>query len=231
MSIPESVKEIFYNTWQDPNNYKDLIIRNNSTTTKLKNIFNNNNWNLKELADDLEEKSRIEHVNFFNSWLNGVYLLDHSKTIEMKTLTVESLYNYELKDPKISETTENTYIAFYKAWINNIFPKYQNETTLDWVIKKQNHVLYKLMEYRSDNKQSLETLRKDLNLMLKLIKLSMGEQSEMANKYKSLNMGLSKILDIREKRNILSEKENRTFIEYTDLLKIRNDLYNKWENE
>ena len=52
MSIPESVKEIFYYTWQDPKNYKDLIIRNNSTTTKLKNIFNNNNWNLKELADD-----------------------------------------------------------------------------------------------------------------------------------------------------------------------------------
>ena len=87
------------------------------------------------------------------------------------------------------------------------------------------------MEYRSDNKQSLETLRKDLNLMLKLIKLSMGERSEMANKYKSLNMGLSKLLDVREKRNILSEKENKTFIEYTDLLKIRNDLYNKWENE
>ena len=202
MSIPETVKEIFYNTWQDPNNYKDLIIRNNSTTTKLKNIFNNNNWNLKELADDLEEKSRIEHVNFFNSWLNGVYLLDHSKTIKMKILTVESLYNYELKDPKISETTENTYIAFYKAWINNIFPKYQNETTLNWVVKNQNHVLYKLMEYRSDNKQSLETLRKDLNLMLKLIKLSMGERSEMANKYKSLNMGLSKILDVREKKKI-----------------------------
>ena len=106
-----------------------------------------------------------------------MYLLDHSKQIKMKTLTVESLYNYELKDPKISESTENTYIAFYKAWINNIFPKYQNETSLNWVIKNQNHVLYKLMEYRSDNKQSLETLRKDLNLMLKLIKLSFSSHS------------------------------------------------------
>ena len=50
MSIPESVKEIFYSTWQDPNNYKDLIICNNSTTTKLKNIFNNNNWNKKRIS-------------------------------------------------------------------------------------------------------------------------------------------------------------------------------------
>ncbi len=67
MSIPESIKEIFYNKWQEPSNYKDLIIRNNSTTNKLKELFNNNFWNLKDLANELKEKSEVEHVDFFNA--------------------------------------------------------------------------------------------------------------------------------------------------------------------
>ena len=45
------------------------------------------------------------------------------------------------------------------------------------------------MEYRNNNKQNLGILRKDINLILKLSNLSKDERSEMANKYKSLNMG------------------------------------------
>ena len=230
-SIPDTIKEEFYNKWQDPHNYKNLKIKDNATTTKLKNVYNNNTWNLKQLSEELKTKTKTEHVDFYNAWINGVYLLDYSKSYKMKTLSVEDFFNYEYINEGNTEKTETNYTAVYKAWINKIIPERKNETTLDWVIINQNKVLLKLMRSRSDKERSLETFRRDVNVILKLLKLSLGEKHEMVNKYKLLNKSLSLMFEMKEKQNILSKLEKTKFVEYDDLLKIRQLLYNKWENE
>lgn len=54
------------------------------------------------------------------------------------------------------------------------------------------------MESRSisNNTCGLDTFRRDVNLMLKLLKLWWGERQEMVNEYKLLNKSLSLIFEM-----------------------------------
>ena len=58
---PENIKQEFYNKYSNVSNYNNLTIKKNKITTDLKNIFNNNIWNLKDQAQELEKKQVIEH--------------------------------------------------------------------------------------------------------------------------------------------------------------------------
>ena len=145
-SEPETDKDVFYNKWQQLNNYKKLKIKDNKTTNALKEIYNNNVWNLKQLAEELEEKTRVEHINFYNAFPNNIYLLDYSKSFKINSLSVESFLKYEYIEGDNTDKTEYNYITVYNTWINNFFIKRQNETTLDWVVKDQNKILLKLMQ-------------------------------------------------------------------------------------
>ena len=40
--VPQIVKDDFYKTFQNPDNYKKLIIKDNETVDKLRHIFKNN---------------------------------------------------------------------------------------------------------------------------------------------------------------------------------------------
>ena len=89
----------------------------------------------------------------------------------------------------------------------------------------------KLFEYRNNNNNSIETLRKDINLLMKLLKLAVGERHEIINKYKIINITLSKIYEFGQKNNKLTPLEETKFINYEKLLTIRQDLYNDWLDE
>ena len=85
IKTPKKVKENFYFKFSNTDSYKDLTIKKNQTTKDLINIYNNNTWNLKEKAEALDEKTKIEHNNNFNSFINNVYLLDYIKTPKIQT--------------------------------------------------------------------------------------------------------------------------------------------------
>jgi len=226
--VPNTVKTIFYDDFQDPTKYTKLIIKNDQLTKKLRDIFGNNSWNLKDKAKALKIKMDTEQNSYFNGWLNEVYLLDYKTVPKINTINKDDFYKMVYKDEKTTERNELNFINVYKSWINNIFVNRSSEKTLNWVVLNQNEVLYGLLKYRSDNNQSLETLRKDLNLLLKLLKLSVGERVEIVNKYKALNQSLSKIYDMKDKMNIISELEETKFVSWLDLNKLKKKLYNEW---
>ena len=66
---------------------------------------------------------------------------------------------------------------------------------------------------------------------MKLLKLSIGERHEIINKYKLININLSKIYEFGQKTNKLTPLEQTKFINYDELLKIRRELYNEWDEE
>jgi hypothetical protein len=226
--VPNTVKTIFYDDFQDPTKYTKLIIKNDQLTKRLRDIFGNNSWNLKDKAKALKVKMDTEQNSYFNGWLNEVYLLDYKTVPKINTINKDDFYKMVYKDEKTTERNELNFINVYKSWINNIFVNRSSEKTLNWVVLNQNEVLYGLLKYRSDNNQSLETLRKDLNLLLKLLKLSVGERVEIVNKYKSLNQSLSKIYDMKDKMNEITELEETKFVSWLDLNKLKDKLYNEW---
>ena len=83
---PQNVKDDFYDKYQNPKNYKTLKIKVNKTTKDLKDIFNNNIWNLKDKALKLQQVTKAENNEYYNSWLNEVYLLDYIKVPKMKDI-------------------------------------------------------------------------------------------------------------------------------------------------
>ena len=227
---PDNIKQDFYLKYSDTKNYNDLAIKKNTTTTNLKEIFNNNIWSLKNLAEELEKKQIIEHNNFYNAFLSDVYLLDFKKQPKLNVITIKDFYNYKFQDTK-KDTTETGYITTFKAWVNNIFIDHKKDLNFNYFVLNHNDVFFKLFEYRNKEAQSMESLRKDVNLLMKILKLVVGERSEIVNKYKVININLSKIYEFGQKTNKLSKLEATKFINYEDLLKLRDDLYNDWEND
>ena len=224
---PAIVRDDFFLTFSNPSNYNDLTIKNNNISKQLLEIYNNNIWNLKEQSIALNKK--LEYNKMYDSWMNNIYLLDYKRKPKITTILKDDFYNFDYQGDN-TKRTETTYINVYKSWINNIFINQKNSNTMEWFIINQSEVLLKLLEYRNKNNQSLETLRKDINLLLKFLKIATGERSEIVKKYKCLQASLSKMSETSEKQNILNEQELKSFVPYQELLKIRQKLYNEWEN-
>ena len=225
---PKIVKDTFYLTWSNPKNYNELTIKKNAITKQLENIYNSNIWNLKTQSEELNKK--IEYNGIFNGFTNNIYLLDYKQKPKITTIIKKDFYGYKYKGDN-KDRTELNYINVYKAWINNIFPEHANDLNLDFFIYNQNEVLYKLFEYRNNNNLSLETIRKDINLLMKLLKIAVDERSEIVNKYKVLQMALSKMHEQKEQNNELNEDEAESFVPFDDLVELRNKIYNEWEEK
>ena len=141
---PENIKQEFYNKYSNTSNYKELGIKNNKITTDLKNIFNNNIWNLKDQAQELEKKQLIEHNNFYNGFLSNVYLLDYNKQPKIKTITIKDFNDYKFNEGK-TQRNELNYINTFKSWVNNIFTDHKKDLNFNWFVLNQNEVLFKLL--------------------------------------------------------------------------------------
>jgi CRISPR/Cas system-associated exonuclease Cas4 (RecB family) len=75
--------------------YVFLFYKNDQLTKKLRDVFGNNSWNLKDKAKVLKIKMDTEQNSYFNGWLNEVYLLDY-KTGEKHNKHKVQLQEYEL---------------------------------------------------------------------------------------------------------------------------------------
>ena len=226
--IPKIIKDTFYLEWSKPSNYKDLVIKKNKVTKDLETIYSKNIWNLKEQSIELSKK--IEYKGIYNAFLNGVYLLDYKTKPQINSISKKDFYNYKYKGDN-TERTELNYINVYKAWINNIFPEHASDINFDWFILNQNEVFLKLLEYRNNNNLSLETIRKDINLLMKLLKITVGERVEIVNKYKIIQMALSKMHENKEQENVLNDDESKSFVPFKTLVELRNKIYEEWEEK
>ena len=115
-------------------------------------------------GQELEKKQLIEH-NFYNGFLSNVYLLDYNKQPKIKTITIKDFNDFKFNKGK-TQRNELNYINTFKAWINKIFTDHKKDLNFNWFVLNQNEVLFKLFEYRNNNNNSIETLRKDINLLM-----------------------------------------------------------------
>ena len=64
-----------------------------------------------------------------------------------------------------------------------------------------------------------------------LLKIAVDERSEIVNKYKVLQMTLSKMHEHKEQNNELNEDETESFVPFKDLIKLRNKIFAEWEEK
>ena len=150
--------------------------------------------------------------------------MDFKNKPKSKTINKDKFLNYVYKEKDNTDRTEKNYVSTYNTWINNIFQDESNNKNLFWFVLNQNNVLLELLKYRSTKNSSIETLRADLKLLLKFMKIADGERSEMVNKYKLLNIALTKIHEMLERENKLTPLEETKFIIYPDLLTLHQNI-------
>lgn len=226
--VPESIKANYYLKYSDAQNYEDLIIKGDMLTTELNNLVSSNSFKLLELVQKLEEKNKIENVKSFKiSWGHDVPLLTFKKQPKIKTgsWVVSDFQNYKFQGDN-TQRTEKNYIESFNTIMNNITHEYKQEKTLNFFISNHLNIFYKCFKYRSDKRQSLETFKNDVKLMVKIIKLLLdNDKDELYIKYSVLLSGLSKIIDNSEKLNVVrTDKEIKTAIDYQTLLKLQEQM-------
>jgi hypothetical protein len=75
----QTVKDYSYNDLQKLENYKDLHIKRNSTTTGLQQIFYSTVWDLQNKCLELKKSNKAENKDYYNAFLNDIYLLRKDK--------------------------------------------------------------------------------------------------------------------------------------------------------
>ena len=177
------------------------------------------------MSQQLENKNKIENVkNYKISWGHDVPLLTNSKPIKIKSsFLVSDFLNYKFQGDN-TQRTEKNYIEQFNAIINNIAPEYKGENKLNFFINDHLEIFYKCLKYRNDKKQSLDSFKNDLKLIVKFLKMILGNKHDLYIKYSVLLSSLSRIIEYKEKFNKNeSAKEIKTAIKYEDLLKLQNE--------
>ena len=66
---------------------------------------------------------------------------------------------------------------------------------------------------------------------MKLLKIAVGERVEIVNKYKIIQMALSKMHEQKEQQNELNEDEEQSFVPFKTLVELRNKIYQDWDEK
>ena len=116
---PENVKQDFYNKSSNISNYKNLTIKKYKITSDLKELFNKNVLEIKNLSQQLEKKAIIEHNNIYNAFLSDVYLLDYKTEPTLKTILIKDFKAHKYQGTT-TDKTEKDYNDNFNNFINKL---------------------------------------------------------------------------------------------------------------
>jgi hypothetical protein len=81
-----------------------------------------------------------------------------------------------------NDRNEANYKSHFKTWLNLFFPDQVGTKNLNWFIFNQNKVLFTLLNGRNERNNKLETVRKDINLLLHFLEIAAAPK-EIITKY------------------------------------------------
>lgn len=220
--------------YKSPEKYKELHIVNDDLSNKIKELYDNNSWNLKslfqELQDNLDEMGNKGKI----SWQNKIQYLElknknsYKKTYE--PLSLEAFANGDFKNKYIDKkdnkaTTEKMYAGRISYFIDQFFPQYKKKKDLEWIITNQRELIYKLLKYHSEKNNAIPTINKDFKVLVRVIKLMLGEEHELRYKFSALQIAFTDLENMADDLNkVKSKQELRSFVPYEQLLDICDDL-------
>lgn len=213
-------------------NYKDLEIRNDAISRNLRNIYDNNIWNLKgsfailkEYYEELGQPSTI-------AWDEDIQYLDYRRHPVINDISLEKLKTGEYRTVETnkkhnSNITEKLYATRIEFFIKKFAPfqKYKDKDDLQWVVNNNRELMYEIMKYNNDENNSIPTLSNDLKAVIRVVKLLLGESNELRYKLSSLHAAISDLEKMGDDLNtIRTHQETVTFVPYEQLLTICDEL-------
>lgn len=213
--------------------YKKLKLLKDNTNNKLRDILENNCWNLK----DLFEKELPEFLNDICNdgavaWNNGIQYLDYAnfKNVKINVVSLkkfkEGEYKTLFRDKRTRGNnleTEQAYagrIEFFTKTFND-FKKFSKNDDLKWIVKHNRLLLYNILKYHHEEGNVIYTINRDLKVMTRVMKLLLGEDDELRYKYSVLQTAFTDVENLKDDLNKIStDREFKTFVPYEQLFDI-----------
>ena len=224
--------------------YKDLVEIKDNISDNLSKLYNDNFWKLKNLFSDYKKHCDELGKSCNNAWANGIMLLDYKwDNMDTSSIIINNITLNELETGKYSNLYTNgqkaNNVKTDAGYANRIqffiktftcFAKYKTNEDLSWVAINNRELLLEIFKYHNDNKRSLATINKDIKALVRVIKLLVGEDSELRYKMSALQVAFTELENNRDDENmILTENEKRQFINYDKLLEILDKLQKDYQ--
>lgn len=222
-------------------NYKSLKTIKDTIYTKLKELYEDNVWKLRDNVEILKEYYQDTNDIQEISWKNEIQYLDYPPNTKLnynkisleafKKGEYKSKYTLDKRDNSI--TTEERYAKRLIFYTKNLptFRKYEGNDNIEWVVKDNRILFYEIMKYHNDKNNTISSLQGDIKAMMRAILLLLGDNTELRYKYPILSTDLKYIERLNEDQNkVQSKNEVNTFVPYEQLLDIIDELeddYNK----
>ena len=214
--------------WKLLKNYKDLKKTKNN---KLLKLYSYGKWFIEDTPFTLKSKFDYAKKNFIstyggsNAWTEKLFLYDINNYDI--SITLSGLEKGEYQQDQCSDNQYANVINFIKK---NIYKT--DDDNLGWLLKNNIKILELLIEYRIDKKQSISTFNNDLKMFARVFKIALGDTHELYKKYSQLQTDLNSLLIEKETgKNTLNKYEKDKYIDFDNLLKIRQDLEDNWRTE
>ena len=231
--------------YKNKENYKNLVEIKDTISDNLSKQYNDNFWKLKDLFSDYKKHCDELGKSCNNAWANGIMLLDYKwDNMDASSIIINNITLKELETGKYSSLyingqkannikTDAGYASRIKFFIKTFscFTKYKTNQDLSWVVINNRELLSEIFKYHNDNKRTLATINKDIKALVRVIKLLVGEDSELRYKISALQVAFTELENNRDDENmILTENEKRQFINYDRLLVILDKLQKDYQD-
>lgn len=178
------------------------------------NLYNNKTFTIDDKPFTLNER----FIQSSNSWSEYLIIYDDPNIKKLtSTILIEDLNNSKYKK------SDNVYYNIIKFIKNNIYKT--DDDTITFLIKNNIKIFTLLLDYRIKNNQSISTFNNDLKMFSRIFKLAFGDDDDIYKKYSRLQTDFNNIIISNESgKNILNKYEKDKYIDFKNILKIRQDL-------
>lgn len=219
-------------------NYKRLEIRNDVISRKIRDIYDNNVWNLKAsfkvLKDYYEELGQPTTI----AWNEDIQYLDYRRHPTVNEISLEKFKIGEYRgietnrkpNSKITEKLYANRIEFFKKTFVP-FQQFKDSDDLQWVVNNNRELMYEIIKYNNEENNSIATLSNDFKALTRVIKLLLGDSDELRFKMSSLHIAISDLDKMGDDLNtIRTHQETMTFVPYEQLLIICDELEEQYKS-
>lgn len=178
------------------------------------NLYNNKTFIINDIQFSLNER----FIHSSNSWSEYLFIFDDPNIKKLESnILIDDLKNGKFKD------SDNVYYNIIKFIKNNIYKT--DDDTITFLIKNNIKIITLLLKYRINHKQSISTFNNDLKMFSRIFKLAFGDDNCIYKKYSRLQTDFNNIIIANETgKNILNKYEINKYIDFENILKIRDDL-------
>ena len=223
--------------YKKPNAYNKLKTINDQLSQDIKDLYENNVWNLDEKFQNLKGNFEESNVTRDVSWLNGIQYLDYKRFPKVKNkISLEKFTKGEYKNMNVdhkenSVKTEEKYgkrIKFYTKTFEP-FKKYDGVDDISWIIPNNRLLMYECIKYHNLKRNVFVTVNADFKTILRGIRLLLGNDDELRFKFAALQNSLSDLENSADDLNKVStERELGQYVRYVDLITKCDELFEQY---